>query len=134
MFDKDGYFDVLDNEAQISASDLDLLMKFQNKKEDKGGKNLADLIMLKMEAGDFETGEDLNVSKSVASTLDVKVIDAYKKLGIVLKTYRSGKLPKAFKVIPMVANWEELLFLTSPHKWSRHAVYEATKVFASNLN
>lgn len=44
--------------------------------------------------------------------LDEKVLDAYKKLGIVLKTYRSGKLPKAFKVIPMVSNWEELLFLT----------------------
>jgi essential nuclear protein 1 len=46
--------------------------------------------------------------------MDPKVVDAYKKLGIVLKTYRSGKLPKAFKVIPMVSNWEELLFLTQP--------------------
>jgi len=26
------------------------------------------------------------------------------------------------------------LFLTTPDKWSRHAVYEATKIFASNLN
>lgn len=66
--------------------------------------------------------------------MDQKVIDAYRKLGVVLKTYRSGKLPKAFKIIPMVSNWEELLFLTQPHKWSRHAVYEATKLFASNLN
>jgi essential nuclear protein 1 len=66
--------------------------------------------------------------------MDQKVVDAYRKLGVVLKTYRSGKLPKAFKIIPMVSNWEELLFLTQPHKWSRHAVYEATKLFASNLN
>ena len=66
--------------------------------------------------------------------MDPKVVDAYKKLGIVLKTYRSGKLPKAFKVIPMVSNWEELLFLTQPQRWSRHAVYEATKIFSSNLN
>jgi essential nuclear protein 1 len=66
--------------------------------------------------------------------LDPKIVAAYKKLGIVLKTYRSGKLPKAFKVIPMTSNWEELLFLTSPDKWSRHAVYEATKIFSSNLN
>jgi len=134
VFDKDGYFDVLDNDAQIEQSDLDLLMKFQNKKQEDKGQNLADLIMSKMAAGDFENGDELNISKSVASDLDAKVVDAYKKLGVVLKTYRSGKLPKAFKVIPMVANWEELLFLTSPHKWSRHAVYEATKVFASNLN
>ena len=80
--------------------------------------------MSKMAAGDFETEEDLNKSK-VVSDLDEKVVEAYKKLGIVLKTYRSGKLPKAFKVIPLVANWEELLFLTQPHKWSRHAVYES---------
>jgi essential nuclear protein 1 len=66
--------------------------------------------------------------------LDPKVVAAYKKLGIVLRSYRSGKLPKAFKVIPMVSNWEELLFLTTPDRWSRHAVYEATKIFASNLN
>jgi len=68
--------------------------------------------MSKMAAGDYQTEEDLNSSKAEASLLDAKVIDAYKKLGVVLKTYRSGKLPKAFKVIPMVANWEELLFLT----------------------
>jgi len=34
------------------------------------------------------------------SILEPKVIDAYKKLGVVLKTYRSGKLPKTFKIIP----------------------------------
>lgn len=95
---------------------------------------MADILMAKMEAGEFETESELNQSKLNATTLEPKVVDAYKKLGVVLKTYRSGKLPKAFKVIPMVSNWEELLFLTQPHRWSRHAVYEATKIFASNLN
>ena len=65
---------------------------------------------------------------------DPKVIATYKKLGVVMKTYRSGKLPKAFKIIPMVTNWEELLFLTQPFSWSPNATYEATKIFASNLN
>lgn len=89
--------------------------------------------MSKLATGDFETEEDLK-AKREGTILDQKVVDAYKKLGIVLKTYRSGKLPKAFKIIPMVSNWEELLFLTSPQSWSRHAVYEATKMFASNFN
>lgn len=66
--------------------------------------------------------------------MDPKVIATYKKLGVVMKTYRSGKLPKAFKVIPMVKNWEELLFLTQSSQWSPHATFEATKIFASNLN
>ena len=66
--------------------------------------------------------------------MDPKVIATYKKLGVVMKTYRSGKLPKAFRVIPLVSNWEELLFLTQPHQWSPNATFEATKIFASNLN
>lgn len=86
-----------------------------------------------MEAGDFQTEDDISKS-GIQSELEPKVIEAYKKLGVVLKTYRSGKLPKTFKIIPQVANWEELLFLTTPQKWSRHAVYEATRIFASNLN
>ena len=63
-----------------------------------------------MAAGDFE--QELDTSKTEGPIMDEKIVDAYKKLGVVLKTYRSGKLPKAFKVIPMVSNWEELLFLT----------------------
>lgn len=66
--------------------------------------------------------------------MDPKIVATYKKLGVVMKTYKSGKLPKAFKVIPLVGNWEELLFLTQPHQWSPNATWEATKIFASNLN
>ena len=84
-----------------------------------------------MATGDFQDGDAV---PELPEELDPKIIAAYKKLGVVLKTYRSGKLPKTFKVIPMTSNWEELLFLTTPEKWSRHAVYEATKIFASNLN
>lgn len=56
--------------------------------------------------------EDLE--EGVASTLDPKVVAAYKSIGQLMKTYKSGKVPKAFKIIPQVANWEELLFLTKP--------------------
>ena len=43
-------------------------------------------------------------------------------------------MPKAFKVIPNLKNWEEILYLTEPELWSPHAVYQATKMFVSNLN
>lgn len=56
--------------------------------------------------------EEAKEEPSGVDVMDPKVIAAYKKLGTVMKTYRSGKLPKAFKIIPQVANWEELLFLT----------------------
>ena len=48
--------------------------------------------------------------------------------------YRSGRLPKAFKLIPTLANWDEILYLTEPDNWSPQAVRAATRIFASNLN
>ena len=45
-----------------------------------------------------------------------------------------GKIPKAFKIIPALSNWEEVLYLTNPDKWSPHAMFQATRLFASNLN
>lgn len=65
------------------------------------------------------------------SGLDPKIIAAYKKVGVVMKSYKSGKLPKAFKIIPQTQNWEELLMLTNPDTWSSHSNFEATKIFCS---
>ena len=33
-------------------------------------------------------------------------------------------MPKAFKVIPNLQNWEEILYLTEPESWTPHAVYQ----------
>ena len=59
-----------------------------------------------MSAGDFEDGD---AEPDIPEDLDPKIVATYKKLGVVMKTYRSGKLPKAFKIIPYAVNWEELL-------------------------
>ena len=40
----------------------------------------------------------------------------YQGVGVVLSRYRSGKLPKAFKLVPKMLNWEQILFLTSKVK------------------
>ncbi len=37
-----------------------------------------------------------------------------------LKTYTAGKLPKAFKILPALANWEEVVYLTRPDEWTPH--------------
>ena len=99
--------------------------------EKEGTKSLAEMIMSKLSKGDFEDGD---AKAEEPEEMDPKVVATYKKLGVVMKTYRSGKLPKAFKVIPYTSNWEELLYLTNPSSWSPHATFEATKIFASNLN
>ncbi|ODQ67511.1 Bystin-domain-containing protein [Nadsonia fulvescens var. elongata DSM 6958] len=65
--------------------------------------------------------------------LPPKVIEVYVKVGELLSRYRSGKLPKAFKIIPSLRNWQDVLYVTNPEGWSTNAVYEATKLFVSNL-
>ena len=36
-------------------------------------------------------------------------------------------------MIPKLDNWEEVLFYCNPHDWSPVAMYEAVKMFISNL-
>ena len=50
---------------------------------------------------------------------------------MILSRYKSGKLPKPFKIIPTLPQWEELLAITRPEAWTPNACYEATKIFIS---
>ena len=51
---------------------------------------------------------------------------------MLLSRYKSGKLPKPFKIIPTLPQWEDLLGLTRPEQWTPNACYEATKIFVSS--
>lgn len=97
-----------------------------------GDKTIADLIADKIKQKRSQLAGQLNQDDSVSS-LDPAVVDLYKQIGIVLSKYTSGKLPKAFKTIPALGNWEQLLQLTRPERWSSAAVYEATRLFVANL-
>lgn len=66
--------------------------------------------------------------------MDPKVVEVYTEVGRYLSKYKSGKLPKVFKIIPGLSNWEEVLFLTNPETWTPHSTYAATRIFASNFN
>lgn len=54
------------------------------------------------------------------------------RIGLLLSRYKSGKLPKPFKIIPSLPQWEELLSITRPESWSPNACYEATRIFVSS--
>jgi len=60
--------------------------------------------------------------------------EIYGKVGVLLSRYKSGKLPKAFKVIPTLQNWEKVLLMTRPEDWTSNATFEATRIFVSNLS
>ena len=89
---------------------------------------LSDLILEKIRAGDVTSGNQRN------STLDPQIVEIYESIGTFLSRYRSGKIPKAFKIIPSLANWEEILCLTKPVDWTPNAMCEAVRIFSSNLN
>ena len=76
-----------------------------------------------------EEGDDRPMPMGISP----KVVEVYSKVGLLLSRYKSGKLPKAFKIIPSLANWEEILYITAPENWTVHATYQATRIFTSNL-
>ena len=100
-------------------------------------RTLADIILEKIAEKEaqqkhqdgMEDEEDGNYTD-----LPPKVVEVYTDIGKILTRYTAGKLPKAFKVIPSLSNWEEVLYLTRPDQWTPQAMYAATRIFASNLN
>eukprot|EP01001_Neometanema_parovale_P005759 NODE_2168_length_1493_cov_85.086131_g2060_i0.p1 GENE.NODE_2168_length_1493_cov_85.086131_g2060_i0~~NODE_2168_length_1493_cov_85.086131_g2060_i0.p1 ORF type:complete len:462 (+),score=118.28 NODE_2168_length_1493_cov_85.086131_g2060_i0:65-1387(+) len=104
-------------------------------------RNLADLIMYKIRQKEqADAGEGLSdeekepEKKGHAIEFDPKVARVYRSVGRVLSSYKSGKIPRALKILPGLNNWEELLLLTHPHTWTPHAMYAATRIFTSALN
>ena len=65
-----------------------------------------------------------SVDARVRSEMHSEVVEVYASVGKILKTYTSGKLPKAFKILPVLRNWEEVLYVTKPEEWSPCAVYQ----------
>ncbi|KAI8473188.1 MAG: bystin-like protein [Monoraphidium minutum] len=102
-----------------------------------GQKSLAELIVSRIR--EAQAAQGLAVlpeagEAPVPEGLDERVVEVYRGVGQLLSRYTTGKIPKAFKVIPNLRNWEEVLYLTDPDSWSPHATYAATKIFVSNLN
>lgn len=97
-------------------------------------RTLADIIQEKIRDKETEIASQMTEAVSVGgSQLEEKVVSVFKGVGKILSKYRSGRLPKAFKVIPSLSNWEEILYLTDPDKWTAAAMFQATRIFASNL-
>jgi len=90
VFDKDGYYDVMDEDQGVSANDLKLLEQFKpsSKKvatpttamEDGPSEcvNFADLICAKLESGDYVDGNDYNAHmQGMADQMDPKIVSTY---------------------------------------------------------
>ncbi|KAG5419519.1 ENP1 [Candida metapsilosis] len=123
-----------EEEIEVDEKDAELFNKyFQNNGPSGQSINLADKILAKIQEKESQQQEQVQERPQDAVLLPPKVIMAYEKIGQILSTYTHGKLPKLFKILPSLKNWQDVLYVTNPGKWTPHATYEATKLFVSNL-
>mmetsp|Transcript_30799 Transcript_30799/g.38008 ORF Transcript_30799/g.38008 Transcript_30799/m.38008 type:complete len:427 (-) Transcript_30799:58-1338(-) len=118
-------------ELDVTEADERAIEMFMNT-EKPARRTLADIIMEKMKEREAQQGLDQVEDKS--NGLSPQMVEVYTNVGKILSRYRAGKVPKAFKIIPSLKNWEEVLWVTEPERWSPQASYVATRLFASNLN
>ncbi|KAJ8322334.1 hypothetical protein KUTeg_000805 [Tegillarca granosa] len=124
------FYEVID----VNEEDEEALQKFMSSNP-TGRRTLADIIQEKITEKQTEIQSQMSDAASVQmQQLDDRVVNMYKSIKEILQRYRSGKLPKAFKIVPNLQNWEQILYLTEPDTWSAAAMYQATRIFASNLN
>ncbi|KAF2643862.1 Bystin-domain-containing protein [Massarina eburnea CBS 473.64] len=67
-----------------------------------------------------------------AVELPLKVVEVYSKVGMILSRYKSGKLPKPFKILPTIPAWETLVAVTRPDQWTPNSTLAATRLFVSS--
>jgi essential nuclear protein 1 len=67
-----------------------------------------------------------------AVEIPLKVVQTFTQIAQILSRYKSGPLPKPFKVLPSLPQWQDLLAITAPENWTSNAVYAATKIFISS--
>ena len=129
-----GYVTVVDGEDALSPEEEVVVASMMaNRGEER--RTLADIILDKIQEKEAEKrGEFPDEEEQMGIALPEKVVQVYTDIGKILSRYTAGKLPKAFKVIPSLSNWEEVLYLTRPDMWTPQAMYAATRIFASNLN
>ncbi|KAL4780497.1 Bystin-domain-containing protein [Aspergillus varians] len=137
-------------EVEVDPNDLDVFHKFVPRGDEDpifnpsgpetSGQttNLADLILEKI--AEHEAKQDGNMGPIIqggglpenAVQIPAKAIEVYEKVGMILSRYKSGPLPKPFKILPTIPNWQTLLSITRPESWTANAIYAGTRIFISH--
>ena len=123
------------SDLRISAEDEAAMQMFMSKEPVKRltlGDYISEMIR-KKEQMLASNMSDMGSIDGKHVKLDHRVTQLYRGVKEVMSKYRSGKIPKAFKVIPSLVNWEQVLDLTSPDNWSSASMFAAVRIF-SNTN
>jgi essential nuclear protein 1 len=126
----------LSTNGRSKGQDVEETQDAQNNNEQTT--NLADLILqriaekeaLDQRRSNLHQNPNENAPPS-PSEVPPKVVEVFTKCGQLLSRYKSGPLPKPFKILPTLPAWPELLTLTRPESWTPNAVFAATKIFVS---
>lgn len=98
--------------VQIDEDDEEAMEKFMSSNP-QPRRTLADIIMGKITEKQTELETHFSDAGEIQmQDLDPRVKQMYEGVRDVLRKYRSGKLPKAFKIIPSLRNWEQILYIT----------------------
>ncbi|KAM0889629.1 hypothetical protein ACQ4PT_027580 [Festuca glaucescens] len=116
---------------EIDEEDEKALAAFMSK-DTSSKQSLGDIILQKIREKDATVSTGAEGRPAVK--LDDRIVELYKEVGQLLRRYTSGKIPKALKRIPSLECWAQVLQLTQPEHWSPNAVYQATRLFSSNMN
>ncbi|RFU72303.1 hypothetical protein TARUN_9956 [Trichoderma arundinaceum] len=136
-------------DVEVDPEDLETYRKFMGDEEDDdllkhgwdlkpSGEpqgesiNLADLILEKIAAHEAAQAGGVDVrAPDDDYELPPKVVEVYTKIGEILSRYKSGPLPKPFKILPTIPHWEDIIDVTKPENWTPNACYQATRIFVS---
>ncbi|XP_017142704.1 bystin [Drosophila miranda] len=123
-------------DMDMDDDDVAAFERFQNPAKDvKRTLQLSEIIAQKIQEKEADIHNKISDAGSLKiEEIDPKVKEMYEGVRDVLKRYRSGKIPKAFKIIPKLRNWEQILFITEPHNWSAAAMFQGTRIFCSVLS
>merc|ERR1719189_2794054 len=88
----------------------------------KENRRLADLLKNRIMENERNNNVG-NIQEELEKRMPQKFVKVYRDTGKILKSYKSGRIPDAFKIIPVLDNWEEVLQLTSPEEWSPNSMF-----------
>ncbi|KAJ1980959.1 snoRNA-binding rRNA-processing protein [Dimargaris xerosporica] len=126
MIPSDDEYDPGYDQLEVDEADQTMVNKFL---PDAPGERqtLADIIMAKIEERNGKAAQP--TAQPQGPTINAKVTEVYRKVGEVMSRYRAGPVPKAFKIIPSIPHWQEILYLTNPDGWTPHATFQAVRTF-----
>lgn len=137
-YDEDADYPAGEEEEEVNMHEEETAMQFLSANRQQS-LSLADIIMERLREKEAKQNEDLEggASEGMSSSngaIPPKVAEVYTAVGSLLQHYRSGKIPKALKMLPHLKGWERILWLTRPDMWSPSGTYAVTRIFASNLH